>query len=57
MIVRPTQDVYGSECYFPTWAIPKDHKVTKALEKAYTGLYGDRKIGAADTLEMRRLVL
>ena len=36
----------------PTWAIPKDHKVTKALEKAYTGLYGDQRIGAADTLEM-----
>ena len=26
--------VYEIECYFPTWAIPKDHKVTKALEKA-----------------------
>ena len=46
--------VYEIECYFPTWAIPKDHKVTKALEKAYTGLYGDQRIGAADTLEMRQ---
>ena len=26
---------YEIECYFPTWAIPKDHKVTKALEDAY----------------------
>ena len=46
--------VYEIECYFPTWAIPKDHKVTKALEEAYTGLYGDQRIGAADTLEMRQ---
>ena len=43
--------VYEIECYFPTWAIPKDHKVTKALEAAYHGLYGDKRIGAADTLE------
>lgn len=46
--------VYEIECYFPTWAIPKDHKVTKALEAAYHGLYGDKRIGAADTLEMRQ---
>mgnify|MGYP000314436757 CR=1 FL=1 len=30
--------VYPIECYFPTWVIPKDHKVTKALEEAYKGL-------------------
>ena len=36
MTVRPTQDCkYEIECYFPTWAIPKDHKVTKAFEDAY----------------------
>ena len=46
--------VYEIECYFPTWAIPKDHKVTKALEEAYTGLYGEQRIGAAETLEMRQ---
>ena len=46
--------VYEIECYFPTWAIPKDHKVTKALEKAYTSLYGDKRIGAEETLEMRQ---
>ena len=32
------------ECYFPTWVIPKDHEVTKALERAYKGLYGDKRI-------------
>lgn len=32
------------ECYFPTWVIPEDHEVTKALERAYKGLYGDKRI-------------
>ena len=32
-----TELVYPIECYFPTWVIPKDHKVTKALEDAYKG--------------------
>ena len=46
--------VYPIECYFPTWVIPKDHKVTKALETAYKGLYGDKRIGTAETIEMRQ---
>ena len=45
--------VYPIECYFPTWVIPKDHEVTKALEEAYTNLFGENRIGAEDTLEMR----
>ncbi len=45
--------VYPIECYFPTWVIPKDHKVTKALEEAYTSLYGEARIGAEETLAMR----
>lgn len=45
---------YPIECYFPTWVIPKEHKVTVALEEAYTSLYGTERIGAADTIEMRR---
>lgn len=45
---------YPIECYFPTWVIPKDHKVTKALEEAYTSLYGTERIGAPDTVEMRK---
>lgn len=32
------------ECYFPTWVIPEDHEVTKALERAYKSLYGDKRI-------------
>ena len=45
---------YPIECYFPTWVIPKDHPVTKALEEAYEGLYGRERTGAPETLEMRR---
>ncbi|OOB78486.1 MAG: selenium metabolism hydrolase [Epulopiscium sp. Nuni2H_MBin003] len=45
--------VYPIECYFPTWVIPKEHKVTKALEEAYTSLYGDKRIGPDVTLAMR----
>lgn len=46
--------VYPIECYFPTWVIPKDHKVTKALENTYKALYGEERIGAEVTLEMRK---
>lgn len=46
--------VYPIECYFPTWVIPEDHKVTKAMEEAYHSLFGQERIGDATTLEMRR---
>lgn len=49
-----TDLVYEIECYFPTWVIPEDHKVTKALEDAYKSLYGDTRIGAPQTEEMRK---
>ncbi|MDD7267415.1 MAG: YgeY family selenium metabolism-linked hydrolase [Lachnospiraceae bacterium] len=45
---------YPIECYFPTWVIPQDHAVTKALEKSYKSLYGEERIGAEVTLEMRK---
>lgn len=35
---------YDQECFFPTWCIPEDHVVTKSLEEAYKGLYGDERI-------------
>ena len=35
---------YPTECYFPTWVIPKDHKVTEAMAAAYTELYGEPRI-------------
>lgn len=49
-----TDLVYSIECYFPTWVIPKDHKVTVALENAYKGLFGEERIGSAETVEMRK---
>ena len=49
-----TELVYPIECYFPTWVIPKDHKVTKALEEAYTGLYRTERVGNAETEAMRK---
>lgn len=36
-----TNLVYLTECYFPTWVIPEDHPVTKALVKSYQGMYGE----------------
>lgn len=35
---------YPTECYFPTWVIPQDHKVTEAMAAAYTELYGEPRI-------------
>lgn len=46
--------IYPIECYFPTWVIPEDHKVTSALETAYKNLYGDSRIGSPETIEMRK---
>lgn len=45
--------VYPIECYFPTWVIPQDHKVTKALEAAYKGLYGDKRLRNKETAPSR----
>ena len=45
--------VYPIECYFPTWVIPEDHKVTEALNDAYKSLYGNDRIGAEVTMEKR----
>lgn len=45
---------YPIECYFPTWVIPEDHKVTKALEETYHGLYGNERVGSPVTEEMRK---
>lgn len=46
--------VYPIECYFPTWVIPEDHKVTKAMKEAYTNLYGNTRVGSKETEEMRK---
>ncbi|ETA79793.1 YgeY family selenium metabolism-linked hydrolase [Youngiibacter fragilis] len=46
--------VYPIECYFPTWVIPEDHDVTKAMEEAYNGLYGTTRSGAENCDAMRK---
>ena len=46
--------VYPIECYFPTWVIPEDHPVTKAMEETYKSLYGDTRFGNAETGQARR---
>ncbi len=49
-----TDLVYPIECYFPTWVIPEDHAITKAMEEAHQGLYGDSRQGSAETIAMRK---
>lgn len=49
-----TNLVYPIECYFPTWVIPEDHAVTKAMEEAYQGLYGTTRSGSKDADTMRK---
>jgi putative selenium metabolism hydrolase len=36
--------VYPIDCYFPTWVIPEDAKPTKAMVKAYNGMFGKPKV-------------
>lgn len=45
--------VYPIECYFPTWVIPEDHDVTKALNADYKALYGEERIGDTEAMEKR----
>ncbi len=39
-----TDLVYPTDCYFPTWVIPKDHPATLAMVEAYRGMYGEPKV-------------
>lgn len=42
---------YPIECYFPTWVIPKDHRVTRSMEAAYKGLFGDKRLECKSAAE------
>lgn len=44
---------YPIECYFPTWVIPEEDVITQSLYEAHKNLYGEKRIGAQDTLAMR----
>ncbi|MFD1670836.1 YgeY family selenium metabolism-linked hydrolase [Agrilactobacillus yilanensis] len=46
---------YPIEAYFPTWVIPEDHPVTKALMEAHHNLWGDVRQGPAEQIEMRKV--
>ncbi len=46
--------IYPIECYFPTWVIPEDHKVTRAMEEAYKGLFGTSRTGSSETHDGRK---
>jgi putative selenium metabolism hydrolase len=35
---------YPIDCFFPTWVIPEDAPATKAMVKAYEGMYGKPKV-------------
>ncbi|MDR2745856.1 MAG: YgeY family selenium metabolism-linked hydrolase [Treponema sp.] len=35
---------YPTECFFPTWTIPEEHRVTRAMAEAYRGLWGEPEI-------------
>ncbi|WP_073992827.1 YgeY family selenium metabolism-linked hydrolase [Parasporobacterium paucivorans] len=37
--------VYPTDCYFPTWVIPEDHPVTKAMVETYEEMYGTPQVG------------
>ncbi|MCD8141566.1 MAG: YgeY family selenium metabolism-linked hydrolase [Planctomycetaceae bacterium] len=39
-----TDCVYPTDCYFPTWVIPEDAPATKAMVKAFEGMYGKPKV-------------
>jgi len=45
--------VYPIECYFPTWVMPEDHKVTEALKESYEALYGNKRTGSTETEQER----
>lgn len=46
--------VYPIECYFPTWVLPEDHKVTQSIYAAYKGLFGEERIGSKETVDERK---
>ncbi|MGY3749803.1 YgeY family selenium metabolism-linked hydrolase [Vagococcus acidifermentans] len=46
--------VYPIECYFPTWVIPEDHDVTKALMETHEQLFGTERQGSEGTVKMRQ---
>ncbi len=36
--------IYPTECYFPTWVLPKEHPVTLAMAQAHSDLFGEPRV-------------
>ncbi len=55
MYDRPswTEEVYETECYFPTWINKESAAHVKALVDAHHGLFGDKRLGHADPDQKR----
>lgn len=55
MYDRPswTGEVYGTECYFPTWINKENAAHVQALVDAHKGLFGDKRMGSDSTKELR----
>ena len=45
---------YPIECYFPTWVIPEEHPVTRAMLQACHGICGPSRTGSAETIAERQ---
>lgn len=45
--------VYPIECFFPTWVLPEDHKLTKSITEGYKNMYGDKRVGSKETIDSR----
>ena len=48
-----TDLVYPIDCYFPTWVIPEDHKVSEALVETHHQLFGEKRQGPDSQIKMR----
>ena len=46
--------VYPIECYFPTWWIDEDDKITQSLKEVHEALYGDTRMGISETSPERQ---
>ena len=45
--------VYETECYFPTWINSESAPHVKAITDVYKALYGDKRIGAPQSMDKR----
>src|SRR5699024_5246006 len=48
-----TDLVYPIDCYFPTWVIPEDHKVSEALVETHHQLFGEKRQGPDSQIKIR----